>query len=211
MSWEGVCGLKLPGTSVLAKKYMSDMHRVMFSGSASTQSTAPAVSTSTSCFHSSCEKVMFALFLAFVHAVNPYDLAHCVQCEQCFRGIHTACIKTSDNTKTLTCSVCLESVRRTISTEFDSTLSPAVRFVYLCSIHCYCMSLLRVELPTSLAMPFPLCLYSKKSSLQTLAEVKTQLQQKNAGTRLKRKVLKDLIDPVSDNEHQDKKLPAGTG
>ena len=71
--------------------------------------------------------------------------------------------------------------------------------------------LLRVQFPTSLAMPFSLCLYSKKSSLQTLAEVKTQLQQKNIGTHLKRKVLKDLIDPVSDNEHQDKKLPAGTG
>ena len=71
--------------------------------------------------------------------------------------------------------------------------------------------LLRVQFPTSLAMPFPLCLYSKKSSLQTLAEVKTQLQQKSIGTRLKRKVLKELIDPISDNEHQDKKLPAGTG
>ena len=113
------------------------MHRVMYSGSASTQSTAPPVSASTSCFHSSCEKVMFALFVAFVHAVNPYDLANCVQCEQCFRGIHTACIVSSDSTKTLTCSVCLDSVRRTISTEFDSTLSPAVRCVYLCGIHCY--------------------------------------------------------------------------
>ena len=162
MSWEGVCGLKLPGTSVLAKKYTSDIHQVMYSGSASTQSTAPAVSASTSCFHSSCEKVMFALFLAFVHAVNPYDLAHCVQCDQCFRGIHTACIVSSDNTKTLTCSVCLDSVRRTISTEFDSTLSPAVRFVYLCSIHCYCMSCCGYNFPPLLLCLFPSACTAKK-------------------------------------------------
>jgi len=34
-------------------------------GSASTQSTAPVVSASTSCFHCSCNKVMFALFPCF--------------------------------------------------------------------------------------------------------------------------------------------------
>ena len=96
-----------------------------------------------------------ALFVAFVHAVNPYDLAHCVRCDQCFRGIHTACIVSSDSTKTLTCSVCLDSVRRTITTEFDSTLSPAVRFVYLCSIHCYCMSCCGYNFPPLLLCLFP--------------------------------------------------------
>ena len=60
-------------------------------------------------------------------------------------------------------------------------------------------------------MPFSLCSYSKKSSLQTLAEVKSQLQQKNASSSLKKKVLKELIDPVSENDHEDKKLPPDTG
>ena len=131
---------------MLAKKYMSDMHRVMYSGSASTQSMSPAVSSSTLCFHSSCDKVMFTLFRCFCTCSESVRFSPLCAMRLVLQGHHTACIMTSDNTKTLTCSVCLDSVRRTISTEFDSTLSPAVRFVS-CAVY-IAVSYTHLTLPT---------------------------------------------------------------
>lgn len=53
----------------------------------------------------------------------PYDLYHCVQCKECFRGIHISCLRESE--QSVSCSSCTAAVKKAIFT--DQVLSPSVR------------------------------------------------------------------------------------
>ena len=117
-------------TFTLERRSMSGMLLATFSGTASIQKRVLQV-----CTVSAFACTWLCCLFHYSHCCctgDPYDLTHCVQCAQCYRGIHTACLGACASDSPLTCKVCISLVKRNL--DMDAPPSPSIRFAMLCSL-----------------------------------------------------------------------------